>query len=649
MSNAFTNAWSWSLRRSPLLALWRSCRSWVRPNKDAYALLEGAALPEPIDTVIRTTVSRTKLWRDEREQIARELITHAQDALEAGRSPEQIVETFGDPRRVARLLRRSMKRKRPFVWQAYRFSRRAVGAMVLLLIVGYGTLAARFYMGEPSINTDYMAKLDARNALYSPDQRSWPVLAKVGHHWDREMNRLFQTYRAMNMYPTMKPGDEGYDDLVETVRGMEPMLEELRQASRRPVIGAPMGYELEHIDEDGVIWTVGVVPPKPGEYKDHSMIEVLLPQLSWTSRLSILLAFDARLAIEAGDTERAVEDLLSVAHFARQSANEPYLISALMTIAIDAKIGAQIEQILRDHPGVFSEQQLVELAHANALTPGAPLNLRTERTLFEDLLQRTYTDDGEGNGRMTPEGARLLMDTASLYGREANRKLPGYQALESAALPAMLLAVNDRASERAIYDSSIDRVEQVLELGPTAIGWLQYDEMLSAWRSQQRLQVFSPAELTTPALGKLVQRVFQHEMNEQAVSTMLAIEVYRVQHGSLPESLDDLPTSLLPEPPNDLFDPGETLRYLKGEQGGFALYSVGADGDDDGGIKPKGDVGKANDLMLRYPFDFTHDENGTPVVELDSSGQPKIADPAGPDGDWILIDTRPQPEPIDAD
>lgn len=653
MSNAFTNAWasawssawSWSIRRSPLLGLWRSLRGMGRPNRDAFALLDAAALPEPVEQLIRTTITRTKLWRDEREQIARELIAHAKDALDAGRSPEHIAQTFGDPRRVARLLRRSMKRKRPFVWQAYRFSKRAVGVMVLLLFVGYGVLAVRFYAGEPNIKTDYMALLDARNIQYTQQQRSWGVIAEVGHQWDREFYRLSRAYQSMNTFPAIKPGEEGYDDLVETVRAMEPMLEELRLVSRRPIIGAPMGYEVEQIHEEGVSWTVGIIPVEPGEYKDQSIIGALLPQLSWISRLSILLSFDAHLAIEEGDTERAVDNLLSVAHFARQCSKEPYLISALTTIGMNARYGAQIEQILRDHPGVFSEQQLIELVHANALTAVTKLNLHTERTLFEDLLQRIYTDDGDGNGRMTPEGAELLLDTASLYGREANPIQPDYQAIESAAMPVMLLTMNDRASERAIYDSAIGRIEEVLEQGPRAIGWLQYEETMSALRAEQRSPAFSPAELATPALSKLVQRVFQHEMNQQAVSTMLAIEVYRDLHGSLPDSLDELPTGLLPKPPGDLFDPGATLRYIKGEHGGFVLYSVGADGDDDGGMEPNRDINKVNHLLLRYPFKIIKDENGKPKVELDSTGKPVLSDPQGPDGDWILIDTRPQPEP----
>jgi hypothetical protein len=190
MSRSITNAWAWSLKRSPLIALWRSFRSIIRPNREAFTLLDAAGLPVQVDRVIRVTIARTKLWRDERAQIARELIAHAQDAIEAGRDPDQVMQSFGDPRRVARLFRRSMKRKRPLVWQAYRYSRRAFGVAALVLLFGYGWLAVRFYASGPSIKVNYAAQLDARNQGYSEDQKSWPAIAEVGLEWSRVTHAL---------------------------------------------------------------------------------------------------------------------------------------------------------------------------------------------------------------------------------------------------------------------------------------------------------------------------------------------------------------------------------------------------------------------------------------------------------------------------
>ncbi|MHA7812304.1 MAG: DUF1700 domain-containing protein [Phycisphaerales bacterium] len=641
MTNSLTTAWGWSLKHSPLLSVWRALRGLLHPNREAFAQLDQASLPNPVDEVIRTTIARTKLWRDERAQIAQELIAHAQDALDAGQDPQRVADTFGDPRRIARLLRRSMKRKRPLSWQAYRFSRWAVGAVGVFVLVGYLTLVVRFYSGAPEIETDYYAVLGSFESGYTPEQRSWPVIAEVGHQWDRESNRLMRTYTSINSFLAVQAGDEGYEDLATTVRGMEQDLQRLRTAAKRPVIGAPRGYELEQVSEDGVSWTVGIVPADDEAYREHTLIGALLPQLSWARRLSILLAFDARLARDEGDTERVVENLIAIAHLARQCDQEPYLISSLVSMAIDGMYAQEIAGHIREDPDIFTMRQIAALAHANAMTQEIDLNLETERMLFEDILQRAYTDDGNGNGRLTPEGVRLLAGLEGMYWREANRTNKSYQALESLAMPTMLLLMNDRAEEKSIYDSILDRNELVLSRGAQTIGWMAYDEQLLEWRASQRLPVISPAEMIAPAMGNAVQQVFLHRMKEQAAAAMFAIEAYRAEHSQLPDSLDEIPMGILPQLPEDAFDPGSTICYLQGEAGGYVLYSVGSDGDDDDARLPSERIDKVSDLFSRYPFIIMQDEAGKPHVELDASGQPRLSPPTGPDGDWILIDTRP--------
>ena len=62
------------------------------------------------------------------------------------------------------------------------------------------------------------------------------------------------------------------------------------------------------------------------------------------------------------------------------------------------------EQLL-EHPEAFTQEQLVSIAHVYSLA-GQELGLHmvNERRMFDDILQRTFTDDGHGNGRMTPAG-----------------------------------------------------------------------------------------------------------------------------------------------------------------------------------------------------------------------------------------------------
>ncbi len=64
---------------------------------------------------------------------------------------------------------------------------------------------------------------------------------------------------------------------------------------------------------------------------------------------------------------------------------------------------------------------------------------------------------------------------------------------------------------------------------------------------------------------------------------VLALKVYKQEHGAYPKTLDELQMTLSWELPKDVFS-GEAFRYQrKGE--GFMLYSFGRDLDDDGGVR----------------------------------------------------------------
>jgi hypothetical protein len=69
--------------------------------------------------------------------------------------------------------------------------------------------------------------------------------------------------------------------------------------------------------------------------------------------------------------------------------------------------------------------------------------------------------------------------------------------------------------------------------------------------------------------------------NERACDAAISVVLYHRRHGRLPDKLDDLTPNLIPTVPVDPFD-GQPLRFRHVE-GGFVIYSVGADQKDDGG------------------------------------------------------------------
>jgi len=62
----------------------------------------------------------------------------------------------------------------------------------------------------------------------------------------------------------------------------------------------------------------------------------------------------------------------------------------------------------------------------------------------------------------------------------------------------------------------------------------------------------------------------------------IAIERHFLRHSQYPETLDALVPEFLAVVPIDYMD-GQPMRYRRNTNGGFTLYSVGEDGEDDGG------------------------------------------------------------------
>jgi hypothetical protein len=72
------------------------------------------------------------------------------------------------------------------------------------------------------------------------------------------------------------------------------------------------------------------------------------------------------------------------------------------------------------------------------------------------------------------------------------------------------------------------------------------------------------------------------ETERSLVLCAVALKRYALRHGTAPASLDALVPELLASVPIDYMD-GKPIRYRRNAGGGFVLYSVGADGRDDGG------------------------------------------------------------------
>jgi hypothetical protein len=120
----------------------------------------------------------------------------------------------------------------------------------------------------------------------------------------------------------------------------------------------------------------------------------------------------------------------------------------------------------------------------------------------------------------------------------------------------------------------------------------------------------------------------------QAIARLLmvtsAARGYQLKHGNPPDRVEQLTPEFLTVVPADPFDPnGGALRCLRTEDGPLA-YSVGFDGDDDGGRPPAdGDTGELyyGDGDFRLD-DYLADEPDASATTTESLDEPASEDPA---------------------
>jgi hypothetical protein len=148
------------------------------------------------------------------------------------------------------------------------------------------------------------------------------------------------------------------------------------------------------------------------------------------------------------------------------------------------------------------------------------------------------------------------------------RALKGYQAL--------LDAPRSASTNYALLDAREETFSKIYKLAITNTQSVSFfsDPMNSD------LHCLLSSSITT--LSGVFNRVIKVEVAKQLTTATIALERYRAQHASYPNTLAALAPQFLNEVPRDPID-GQSMRYRLNSDGSFLLYSIGDDGKDDGG------------------------------------------------------------------
>ena len=342
---------------------------------------------------------------------------------------------------------------------------------------------------------------------------------------------------------------------------------ELRDASQRPYSRYPVVYDLDNP------WGI------------------LLFHLGNAKKVCQRLQLKACAELAAGRSDDALADVKLMLYLADSVKDEPFLISYLVRIACVQIALQPVWEGLAEH--AWSDAQLQEL-QARFLPYDFVADLkqpldgeRDAGILTADLLARGKYHLND----LTDDPSHSRSTFANLFGRVAPRGWYYQEKLNYCRLFQLQLA--------GAFDANLKRVSP----GQIASNIKALNQALAGRNAVTTICTRHQlvAAILLPALGKVPMKAAMAQTAADEAALACALERYRLANGQFPETLEALVPRFISQLPNDVIS-GEPYKYHLTNDGQFALYSVGWNKTDDGGVPGKTLFDeKEGDWVWQYP------------------------------------------------
>jgi hypothetical protein len=442
---------------------------------------------------------------------------------------------------------------------------------VLLLAVLLGLFGLRL-MEKPQITRDYLAEFNERYEGVPESDKAWPlykqaIILRINNPHPKANDSTWISY----------PDWSDWDEAKERIEALVPTLELIRQAASKPVFGKALSLEEDPdiVKAQGGPGMFGAMPSFLDE-EPLWMAMLTMDDLGRFRKMAKDLAQDTLIAIEDGQAERAIENLEAMLGLAAHAAESETVVNLLTRGAIDALACGTVSIVLNNNPQAFTEPDLARLQQA-FMTIGLdglredggltriPIKLAMQRAFYMDMVQRIYSDDGTGDGRLTLDGTMLIFSPA-----------PG---------PIAVVLAESRKEAVETYDESYERFIELARMQPFERGddIEQMQAEQAEYEANGFLQARQPLGSMVTNWPMMIRALDRINTERDAAITVIALHRYRLADGDFPATLDELVPKFLPTLPLDPMD-GKPLRYIL-KPDGPVLYSIGADGIDGGGVK----------------------------------------------------------------
>ena len=384
----------------------------------------------------------------------------------------------------------------------------------------------------------------------------------------------FQTVYDQQGWATKHPWTaKDYPDIAAWLKANEKPLAVVVEAVKRPKYFNPL------VSRRG--------PDDPS-----ALLSCLLPSVQKCREFCTALADRAMLRLGEGKEKEAWDDLLAAHRLARHLSHGATLIETLVSYAIHA-IACNATLTYIERAGLTADQYLGRLKELRALPPIAPLADKIavgERLMGLDAIQMIRSGRGDNGEKPDPEDEKAL--AAIDWGAILRRFNKLYDRMSATM----------RIEDRAEREKEFDAIEK--ELAATVKKYRDADikkllKRVGAGKmvAQQIGDVL--IGLLAPALRKVQYAADRTQQITRNLHVAFALAAHRKAEGRYPAKLADLAPKYLATVPGDVFS-GKELIY-KPDENGYLLYSVGANGKDDGG-QWYGDEPSGDDPRVRMPL-----------------------------------------------
>lgn len=617
---------------SPISAVRKSgFRYWPYEPLSWKTTIARSNLPIDIQSLIALVIQKSRLMRFEKIEVVVELIAHFEDGMEAGLSHTQMISRFGDPAITATLIHNAKKRNRPIMFKIAQI----FGWIIVASISSYAGLWAYYHSGVPSPKTDYLPQLNKIALSVDPTESAWPIYRETWSKFDFSEGAGFYRKISDEMFVgdkenrrLVQPTDEKWSSAVDKLGEWEELLDCFRAAAEKTHLGlalqtSPKNYS----EEDRLALFPGYKKLTREEYQakmeseetEGSIVMILLPHIQSFRSAARLLIVDNRLAVQQGDSARAIENLNAIFGLARHAADSNFLVGSLVGFSIGRMGFDALEEILTNGSELFDDADLFEIQKIIERTDVDNwLHLDGERVMAHDLFQRIFTDDGNGNGRMTPEGMLILESVWGMKQELWSKHYPEFTTVlyvaQNLAQPGMALVSANRKQTTEIYDACMDLIEEDIDKPFWESEVFEFDDFIES--NERKYHVL---KLILPSVSQIQNNMHKLIGRKQAALAAVTSHRFYGRNGYWPESVAQLSPEFVSDPP---FDPitGATLRLKPGD-GGPVFYSVGNDRDDD----------DATPQTVKYPNQQQPEIIDDFHLFLRRAGESQLYE-----GDWIL-------------